>query len=570
MTMADSAAFSSVQRFFLGLVAVSMLGLAVPTPPSVSAEVTNSTGGTATAVPAAADTYVRSDRRSNNYGMAAAWSAAPEAPIRRGYLRFRVPAAPAGQEIISATLKVYAMTGSDGPGLTLYTTQGGWTETGLTWKNQPPRKSMIGTAGSYSEASWVTKELTAVVPAAGGSTVNLRVESEGTSLQRFQTRENASGRKPTLTVVTAPRPDSATAQLLARDDLIYGTEIGAWRSDGKPAIDPGTGIPTLVKAAKIPLVRFAQYDVFTDEVDPAGAPGTQSRAKFDTAINGIRDNLGAEPFIKLLPITRDVIGTKAGDVFCPPKTDLTQNLSYYKSIVGQAGARVRLYESNNEMEYSCWRKWGFSSAGTIGVSSLLGQHYAQNMPALKKYARSLGFEVLTVGYAGVSGGFGWGDTITNPRVRNVHEFLVATHDAYVASGYDPDYIPDAISVHAYPYSGDFGYDAQLTDIIAYWDSWTAAVRKDIADVWGPAGIDMKLVISEWNAGNKYWAGFSDQRVSDFYFAWLKMLRRNDYWMANQFAIASNTSNPYDMIRGDGTTRRQYDTFKAVSLADPVH
>ncbi len=369
--------------------------------------------------------------------------------------------------------------------------------------------------------------------------------------------------------------------LLSRKDLIYGSEIGAWRTNGKPAVDLTTPIPGLVKAAKIPLIRFALSDVFTDMTDPTGAAGTMLRTNFDAAIDGIRNNLGAEPFIKLLPIASDTIGTKVGTIYCPPYSsvaipDLTQNLPYYKEIVKQAGSRVRLYESSNEMEYTCWAKWKsqgapFGSAGSVGVSKLLGQHYAQNMPALKKYARSLGFEINTVGYIGIEGGFGWGDSIASPNTRSVTEFMTAVHDAYIAHNNDPDYIPDVISIHAYPYSGDFGYTAALSDIIAYHDAWAASTRNIINNIWGSTiGSNIKLSISEWNAGDTSWTGFNDSRVSDFYTAWLQMLRRDNFWEASQFAIASNGTEPYDIIKEDGTTRSQYDAFKAASLADPLH
>jgi hypothetical protein len=360
-----------------------------------------------------------------------------------------------------------------------------------------------------------------------------------------------------------------TADLRQRTDLIYGTEIGAWRTTGAPGTDPATGIPALVKAAKIPLVRFAVYDVFTDMRDPQGNPGTQSRANFDTALNTIRGNLNAEVLMKLLPIAKDVIGTKNGSIYCPPTTNLTQNLEYYKALVAQAQSRVRMYESTNEMEYACSALWGYPSAGSPGVSKLLGQHFAQNMPALKKYARGLGFDILTVGYIGTAGGFGWGDSIANPRISTATEFLTATHDAYVASGYDPDYIPDAVSIHAYPNSPDFGVNASLTDIISYYEAWKSGVRSQIDAIWGPTiGPSIRLAVTEWNAGSKDWTGFNDSRVVDFYNAWLAMLRRNNFWMANQFAIASNATEPYDMIRTTGATTPFYDAFKAVSSTAP--
>jgi hypothetical protein len=247
------------------------------------------------------------------------------------------------------------------------------------------------------------------------------------------------------------------------------------------------------------------------------------------------------------------------------------DLPYYEAIVKQAGPRVRLYESSNEMEYDCaTSKWGFSSAGAVGVSKVLGEHYAQNMPALKKYARSLGFNILTVGYVGISGGTGWGNSVSSPNTRSMTEFMTAVHAAYVAHGNDPDYIPDAVSIHAYPYSPDFSATTPLSTIIAYFDNWTKANRAVIDRIWGTTiGARIKLVVSEWNAGTDTWPGFSDTRVNDFYTAWLHMLRRDGYWMADCFALASNDTQPFDMIREDGSTRRQYATFKSVSTSDPA-
>jgi hypothetical protein len=380
---------------------------------------------------------------------------------------------------------------------------------------------------------------------------------------------------PTVTLVPSPASDPVVSALLARRDLIYGSEIGAWHTDGKPAVDPTTPIPSLVKAAKIPLIRFAVYDAFSDMTDPTGAPGTQSRAKFDAAIDGIRNNLGAEIIFKLLPITRDTIGTKPGTIYVPPLTNLAMDLPYDEAVIKEAGPRIRIYESSNEIEYDAYKLWGFPSAGAPGLGTVIGEEYAATMPVLKKYARSLGFNIIAVGYMGTAGGFNWGDSIAKPRLRTCTEFMTAVHNAYVASGYDPDYIPDAVSFHAYPYGSDFPPDTPLSDVIAYYDALTKAWRAEINRIWGPEiGPTIKLACTEWNAGDwnssYQWSGFLDQRVNDFYTAWLAMLRRNDYWLANQFAIASNSTQKYDIINTDGTTSRQYDAFKAASLADPVH
>ena len=90
--------------------------------------------------------------------------------------------------------------------------------------------------------------------------------------------------------------------------------------------------------------------------------------------------------------------------------------------------------------------------------------------------RSLGFEIDSIGYMGVSGGFNWGDSIGEPRLRTCTEFMTAVHDAYLAHGNDPDYVPDAVSYHAYPYGGDFDFDTPLSDVIAYYDALSKAWR----------------------------------------------------------------------------------------------
>ncbi|HUP26016.1 MAG TPA: carbohydrate-binding domain-containing protein, partial [Candidatus Limnocylindrales bacterium] len=154
---------------------------------------------------------------------------------------------------------------------------------------------------------------------------------------------------------TAPvTPPLAASDLMNRKDFIYGSEIGAWRQDGKPAIDLTTNIPNLVKAAQFPIIRFAMYDCFEGMTcGTDNHAGTQTKAKFDTAIDGIRNNLNAEPLFKLLPIAPDLIGYPTeidGNKFCPPTNNLAMNLPLYKAVVDQAGSRIRLYESTNEGE----------------------------------------------------------------------------------------------------------------------------------------------------------------------------------------------------------------------------
>ncbi len=357
-------------------------------------------------------------------------------------------------------------------------------------------------------------------------------------------------------------PLAATGGLLSRRDLIYGSEIGCWEVDGGRAVNPSTGIPRKIIAARIPVIRFAVYDVFTDMTDPNGAPGTLRRADFDHAIRGITTTLRAVPWIKLLPVAREAIDTKPGTVFVPPLNNLGRDLGIHKAILAEVrkvyGGPI-IIESDNEGEYASWRKWGFKSDGGVGVSKALGDKYVATMPALKKYARDvLGFsQVVTVGYVGVPGGPGWGQDVTpdaskpygyacDYESRWIDEFNTQIHAAYTAHGNDPDYIPDVESVHAYPHGPDFssrtGYEFSDRMVYAYFRSWLTHSRGRLKAIWGPTvGARIRFSISEWNAGANNeggtWSGWrTPARVQSFYKGWLRMLQGNGRTTGSRHAL----------------------------------
>jgi F5/8 type C domain len=411
---------------------------------------------------------------------------------------------------------------------------------------------------------------------------------------------------PSPAPTTTPVPGPVEPDLLSRRDLIYGSEIGCWQVTGKPAVDPTTVIPSKIIAARIPVIRFAVYDVFTDMTDPNGDPGTIRRSDFDNAISGIVNTLHAVPWIKLLPVARDAIDVKLGTVFVPPLTNLGRDLEIHKAILAEVrkvyGGPI-IVESDNEAEFDSYKIWGFANGGSVGVSKALGDKYVATMPALKKYARDvLGFsQVVTVGYVGVSGGPGWGQRITADatkpygyscgyQARWIDEFNTAIQAAYAAHGNDPDYIPDVESIHAYPHSPDFsdqaGYELDDNQIYAYYRNWLVQSRRRLAAIWGPTvGDKIRFSISEWNAGSHNtdgtWSGWSTpSRVQAFYNGWLTMLQGDGtttgagtrYWNANVFELASEAPTGYgayyNLVRKDGTTPAWYDTFKAISTSDP--
>jgi hypothetical protein len=408
---------------------------------------------------------------------------------------------------------------------------------------------------------------------------------------------------PTATTTGTAPPPSPSSSLLNSKALIYGSEIGAWLHNGNPAVDPATGIPAKTTQAAIPVIRFAVPDCFTDMVcGTDGHTGTVLRSDFRHAITGITVTDAAVPWLKMVPIARDVDN---GAVFCPPWTGAADgNLNLYKAVLDEVKLAGYLgpvvIESNNEMEYTCWRTWQaqgapITSAGSVGVSKRIGEHYAATMPALRAYAQGLGFsEVVVGGYIGIGGGPGWGQSCTADttkpygyacgyQTRWVDEFNTAVLNAGAAP-------PDFESIHAYPHGPDFACSPYAFDdniAFAYYRNWIVQSRARVNAVWGATlGSAIRFSVSEFTAGSSNssgtWSGWTIAGQPEaFYNGWFGMLRGDGnltgsgtrWWNNNVFEIASNSDTGlgrfYNLIRQDGTTPAWYDTFKTLSTTDPL-
>jgi hypothetical protein len=410
------------------------------------------------------------------------------------------------------------------------------------------------------------------------------------------TPNDAPTTSPTASTSSAPGGRS----LLDRTDLIYGSEIGSWDKVGGPAVSPAVSAD--VTGADVRVIRYAVSDCFANMTCGLdNHTGTIHRADFDTVVHAVQND-GAVLWLKMVPIASDTINGINGSVFCPPWTgDASGNLPMYKAVVaevrtaGYAGPLV--IESNNEMEYACWKFWQsqgapITGAGSVGVSKRIGEHYAATMPALKTYAETLGFsQVVVGGYIGVGGGPQWGQSCTADATkpfgyacgyqsRWVTEFNTAVHSAYVAAGNDPAYIPDFEAIHSYGHSPDFssaaGYEFDDNICFAYYRNWLTQTHAVIGSVWG--ANDVKLSLSEWNAGSSNssgtWSGWTTAgRPEQFYAGWYQMLRGDGntgpdgtaYWNSNLFLIAGNSDTGsgrfYNWIHQDGSVPSWYATIR---------
>ncbi|WP_245827754.1 DUF7594 domain-containing protein [Sinomonas mesophila] len=151
-----------------------------------------------------ADTYVQHDRATQNFGTSARWSTDGRTGMwRNALLRFKV-AVPAGEHVVSAKLRAYSEASARSTEFVdIYTTAGGWTETGVTWNNAPARGTWLGKTGGFANGAWVEWDVTQGVGATGGE-VNLKLESNAKKWLGFKSKEATDATKrPQLVVTTA-------------------------------------------------------------------------------------------------------------------------------------------------------------------------------------------------------------------------------------------------------------------------------------------------------------------------------------------------------------------------------
>jgi hypothetical protein len=139
----------------------------------------------ATAVLPAADSYVRSNATTANYGTATTLQQnATGTATAVSYLRFPAPVA----SVAKATLRLF----SRSTGLTrtkVFSTSATWDERALTWANRPVLGAQVGTTGVLTAGQWTEADVTAAVRAGGTS---FGLTTAATATRYFDSREAAN------------------------------------------------------------------------------------------------------------------------------------------------------------------------------------------------------------------------------------------------------------------------------------------------------------------------------------------------------------------------------------------
>ncbi len=368
----------------------------------------------------------------------------------------------------------------------------------------------------------------------------------------------------TVPAHAAPNPPQLDRSFFDRKDVIYSSQIPSWgqidgRFDGQYMLNYNNSCPTcpqLVRDAKIPVIRWMVWAPFSDQIDPkTNKPGAMTEEQFNNVINGIRNTLNAHPFIPLQPI--------AEKIFCPDTWGVDNLMKMNKNIIRVAGNRVQLYEIANEPEIDC--KWAKYSTGTGGQGVKMADYWIKMVPELKRYARSLGFEIYIGGPA----------FFTAAVTSEMQDFLTTIRSEYNRTQ-NKDLIPDFVTFHIF---GDTNCTVAagktLNDIpgscLDSYGSQIDNVHHMITTTWAGVNPLPKLVIS--GSAVSVAATWPIEQINVISEKWqerfLTLMRSKNIFMANLVTMASKEGNPRDVIRKDGSTAPSYNALKRLSLTDPL-
>lgn len=139
---------------------------------------------TAIVVPAAADSYIRSDRTTTNYGTLPSLRNRAETGAYRSILRFDVPTLTG--PVQRAVLRLFVTDASPTAG-DAYLVDSNWTETGITWATQPALGAVTATGAPAVAGQWVEWDVTSAVT--GQGSFSFLLVSSSTNSVYFDSRE---------------------------------------------------------------------------------------------------------------------------------------------------------------------------------------------------------------------------------------------------------------------------------------------------------------------------------------------------------------------------------------------
>jgi large repetitive protein len=161
--------------------------------------------GTVTAS-ASADSWIHQKDSSKNFGTDSILKVSPKSGENtRALVRFNLPTLPAGCQVVGAELQLYSASAKGGRTIEVSRLAATWTESGVTWTNQPARTGTAATAPSLSSSGTMKWSVTTQVQSMYtngnyGFLIRDAAEGSGDTEQQFHSREKAPDRPPQLVI----------------------------------------------------------------------------------------------------------------------------------------------------------------------------------------------------------------------------------------------------------------------------------------------------------------------------------------------------------------------------------
>ncbi|MCL4858862.1 MAG: right-handed parallel beta-helix repeat-containing protein, partial [Caldilineaceae bacterium] len=190
--------------------AVDSAGNTDPTPATYTWTVTTPVNcGTATTVNANSDAWIDQGSPTSNKGTDSILKVQGKSSNNnmRALVRFNLPALPAGCQVQTATLRLFAASWTNNRTIQALQVAGAWTENGVNWSDQPATTGAAATATSGSgwrEWNVATQVQAMYAPGANhGFLIRDAVENSGSFEQQFHAREKGQN-VPQLVISFAP------------------------------------------------------------------------------------------------------------------------------------------------------------------------------------------------------------------------------------------------------------------------------------------------------------------------------------------------------------------------------
>jgi hypothetical protein len=163
-----------------------------------------------------ADTYLRSNQGTNNFGTQNSISVEPAA--RQALLQFDISSIPSAHIILSAKLRLYVSTAASTSTVRAHRTTASWTETGATWNNMNANydANVEASASPATAGVFLEFDVLSLVRAwrSGTSNYGFMMTATGSSQSAYASRENGTvANRPQLVVVATAEPSYSVTKL---------------------------------------------------------------------------------------------------------------------------------------------------------------------------------------------------------------------------------------------------------------------------------------------------------------------------------------------------------------------